>query len=127
MYQLTGAVKVLKDREKISDRFTKQEIVITDTNAQYPQDILFQCANDKCALLDNVKEGDQVTVNFNLRGREWKNPKTGEIRYFNSLDIWKLEKAGAGGTEAPPSAPLPSEEPDFIASNEDDEDDDLPF
>jgi len=33
-------------------------------------------------------------VTFNLRGREWRNPQ-GEVKYFNSLDVWKLEAARA--------------------------------
>ena len=28
-----------------------------------------------------------------MRGREWKSPK-GETRYFNSLEVWSIERAG---------------------------------
>ena len=41
-------------------------------------------------MLDNFKEGDQVEVFFNLRGREWTNPQ-GEVKVFNTLDAWKIE------------------------------------
>ena len=37
--------------------------------------------------------GEEVKITFNLRGREWTSPK-GEVRYFNSLDIWKIELVG---------------------------------
>jgi hypothetical protein len=36
-----------------------------------------------------------MTVSFNLRGREWTSPK-GEVKYFNSLEAWKIEKGNAG-------------------------------
>ncbi len=122
MYTLTGIVKVKKDTQQISERFQKREFVITDASGQYPQDILFQLTQDKCILLDNVTEGEEVTVNFFLRGREWTSPQ-GEVRYFNSLDVWKLEKSAAAGN-AMETAPAATTEP---ITTEEDADDDLPF
>jgi len=29
-----------------------------------------------------------------LRGREWKNPQ-GEVKYFNSIQGWRIDKADA--------------------------------
>lgn len=87
--QHEGALIVLKDAEKISEKFTKREFVIEDSS-QYPQKVSFQLTQDKCDLLDVFKLGDSVKVNFNLRGRDWKSPQ-GEIRYFNTLEAWKIE------------------------------------
>ena len=39
---------------------------------------------------DQYKTGDEVSVDFNLRGREWNGPQG--IKYFNTLDAWKIEK-----------------------------------
>jgi len=33
-------------------------------------------------------------VSFNLRGREWTSPQ-GEVKYFNTLDAWRIEKVEA--------------------------------
>ena len=52
--------------------------------------------------------GDEVKVEFSLRGREWKSPQ-GETRYFNSLDVWTLEKLSAGA-DAGDMPPPPSDE-----------------
>ena len=41
-------------------------------------------------FIDTIQVGQKVNVYFNLRGREWTNPQ-GEIKYFNSLDAWKIE------------------------------------
>ena len=46
------------------------------------------------AGLDSVQPGENITVHFNLRGREWTSPQ-GEIKYFNTLEAWKIDKAGA--------------------------------
>ncbi len=120
MYQLTGIVKVKNDTQVISEKFQKREFVVTENSGPYPQDILFQLTQERVTLLDPVNQGEQVTVSFNLRGREWTN-KEGKVMYFNSLDVWKIEQAAAGGTPPPPM-----EEPPIEAIAGDD-DDDLPF
>lgn len=125
MFSISGKLIVKKDTEQITDKFRKREFVVSDESSQYPQEIIFQLVQDKVDLLDPFNEGEQIKVNFNLRGRRWDNPKTGETRFFNSLDAWRLEKEGAGsptaGNDLPP---MPSSEPIGVPS---DDSDDLPF
>lgn len=117
---------------QVSERFTKREFVITDTQSMYPQDILFQATQDKCSLLDAIQTNEQVEVSFNLRGREWTSPQ-GEVKYFNTLEAWRIEKAGV----AAPVQGMPQGGPSPMAidpvvtatasSTTEEEDDDLPF
>lgn len=128
MYKLAGIVKVVNPTVQISEKFSKREFVLSDTSGMYPQDILFQLSQDKCSLLDGVNINDQIEVSFNLRGREWTNPQ-GEVKYFNSLDAWRIDKVGAS-TQAPNNnaaasmSPTPSVIPENTNSNGDDH---LPF
>lgn len=96
MLTYTGFLKVKNDEVKISDKFKKREFVLTDNAASYPQTILFQLTQDRCSLLDPFQQNDEIRVHFLLKGREWKNPK-GEIKFFNSLDVFRIEKVGQGG------------------------------
>ena len=124
MYQLSGIVKVLNDTQQVTDTFQKREFVVTEASTQYPQDILFQAVQGNCDKLNDINVGDQVTVSFNLRGREWTSPQ-GEVKYFNSLDAWNIIKAGAGAPGAPAAAPqAPSASPE---TQIEEGDDDLPF
>lgn len=131
MFKLTGTVKVINPTQVISEKFSKREFVI-ETQDQYPQLVMFQATQDKCSLLDNVQLSSQVEVSFNLRGREWTSP-AGEVKYFNTLEAWRIEKVGqgnampAGGPSAMSlgSDPIPAATTSAVASNE--EDDDLPF
>ena len=99
---LTGILKVKKDESVVNDKFKKLEFVVTDTASQYPQHVSFQLTQDRTSLLDNVNEGDKITVSFNLRGREWTSPQ-GEVKYFNTLEAWKIEVVEKG--VAPTSQP----------------------
>lgn len=132
MFKLTGTVKVLNNTVQVSEKFSKREFVVTDTTSMYPQDIMFQATQDKCSMLDAVQQGDQVEVSFNLRGREWTSPQ-GEVKYFNTLEAWRIEKVGAaapqGMPQGGPSAMNldPMTAAPSAAVNTTSEDDDLPF
>ncbi len=132
MSELTGILKMKGEETQVSEKFKKREFVVTDANDMYPQHIAFQLTQDKCSLLDMMNVGDQVKVTFNIRGREWTSPQ-GEVKYFNTLEAWRLEKVGNGNPMggamsemAMPTASSPIE--NAIASNTTAEDeDDLPF
>ena len=94
--EVTGTIKVITDAVQVSDKFKKREFVVTTNEGQYPQDILLQLTQDKCDLINDCVVGQEVKALINLRGREWTSPK-GEIKYFNTLECWKIEK-GATST-----------------------------
>ncbi|BDD04834.1 DUF3127 domain-containing protein [Aureibacter tunicatorum] len=130
---IQGKLNVIFDTQQVSDRFKKREFVIEYMdNPQYPQHIKFEIIQDSCAVLDNFKVGDEVMVEFNLRGRAWTNPQ-GQTNYFNSLQAWRVTAVAAqqpdnmgGGSEPFQNVPPPSEPP-TINITEDNDDDSLPF
>ena len=89
--EITGTIKRVLATELVSEKFKKRVLHIV-TGEQYPQTIEFQATQDKVDLLNGLNEGEQITVHFNLRGREWISP-SGEIRVFNTNEIWKIEIA----------------------------------
>lgn len=89
--EITGTIKHIADLQQVSERFKKQEFVLTTESAEHPQDIQFVCTQDKCSLLSSLNEGESVTVFFNLNGKEYIT-KQGEKKYFNSLTVWKINK-----------------------------------
>jgi hypothetical protein len=130
MFKITGTIKVLNPTVQVSEKFSKREFVLTENTSQYPQDILFQAVQDRCALLDGMNVGEQIEVSFNLRGREWTSPQ-GEVKYFNSLDAWRIDKMGQGMPAGGPSnmdlnaVPSTNSVDALLTAN--DETDDLPF
>jgi single-strand DNA-binding protein len=88
--EVTGKLRAIFDTKQVSERFTKRELVLELTDGKYPQSVLFQLTGDRCAVLDQFQVGDEVRLEFNLRGREWRSPQ-GDVKYFNSLDVWRIE------------------------------------
>lgn len=89
--EVVGTLKAKFDTQKVSERFQKRDFVLTtEANTPYPQHVSFQVTQDKCAILDQYNEGEELKVQFNLRGREWNGPQG--IRYFNTLEAWRIER-----------------------------------
>ena len=129
--KLEGQLKKKFETQNITASFQKREFVIT-TQEQYPQDILLELTQDKVTLLDKYNEGDLISVDINVRGREWINPE-GLAKYFNTLQawsIWKKEEGtqGAPGIPTPPTSPTPptNSVPEPPVYNDGDSED-LPF
>jgi hypothetical protein len=120
-FETTGILKVKKETQVISDKFSKREFVLTtDQSTQYPQYISMQLTQDKCSLLDAYNVGDEIKVHFNLRGREWNGPEG--VRYFNTIEVWRLERMSQNGNVPQPPIIVTS---DVMPSQE--VADDLPF
>lgn len=97
--EISGVLKLIKATEKKTDTFQLREFVLTVDDNGYTQYIAFQLTQNNCDLMDNFSEGQPVKVSFNIRGREWTSPQ-GEVRYFNTLQAWKIDADGEAA--APP-------------------------
>lgn len=124
-----GKIVEISAVQQISDSFKKREFVIEYAeNPQYPEFVKFEVIQDKCSLLDTLKEAEEVNVSFNLKGRKWTD-KQGVVKYFNSLQAWKIQTTETTQTapEAAPQATMENlEEPEWLNESKGGADD-LPF
>jgi len=116
-FQVEGKLHKVFETEQKSEKFRAREFVIETIDGNYAQMIKFQLTQDKCELIDDHNEGEQINVHFNLTGREWND------RYFTNLQAWKLEAGGASEQSAPQSQNT-SKPP---ATAKEDFSDDIPF
>ena len=120
--QVSGKIKLINETQTFgASGFRKRELVLT-TEEQYPQMLLIEFVQDKVDLLDQYQVGQDVTVQINLRGREWINPE-GVAKYFNSITGWRIEASAPAG--APQDTPPAFETTSSFSQNA--EPDDLPF
>ena len=117
-YKAEGKLHKIYDTEQKSASFQAREFVIEMQDGQYPQMVKFQLVQDKCNLVDGYSEGEDVSIDFDLRGREWNG------KYFTNLQAWRIGRAdggqGGGGQSQPQHAPA-------AAPAGGDFDDDIPF
>lgn len=108
--EVTGKLYEAFETKQVTERFTKREFVIEIEDGRYPQKVLFQLTGDRCSELDRHHKGEELRVEFSLRGREWTSPR-GEVRYFNSLDVRRLEAVGEREPDYDEAEPEPQELP----------------
>ena len=109
--EITAAIIVIKETQVISEKFKKREFVLEvdeKGDGQWPQKVMFELVNEKCDFLDQYKIGDVVKVSFNLRGREWQSPQ-GEVKYFNTLQAWRISIEGQQAPAPQQAAPYQSQ------------------
>lgn len=123
--QVQGKIHASFDAAQVTERFRKREFVLElEGGSRYPQYVMFQLTGDRCEALDGFSVGQEVKVEFSLRGREWTSPK-GEVRYFTSLETWSVEPVGAGASAGEPG--FDAGDPGFGEPPPPSDDDEIPF
>nr|WP_121269697.1 DUF3127 domain-containing protein [Pedobacter schmidteae] len=121
--EIKGKVHEIGALQQVSETFKKRDLIIEYAeNPTYPEYIRFEALQDKTALFDSLKQGDDVEVSFNLRGRPWTD-KTGKTSYFNSLVVWRINALTNGAA----AASTPAYAPPADLNSAPGEEDDLPF
>lgn len=123
-FEVEGKIHRIFSTEQKSASFQAREFVLEVPDGNYPQLVKFQVVQDRCALLDNLNEGDRVKVSFDLRGREWNG------KYLTNLNAWRIEPAAAASEQKSPGADpaFPADPfPDYNNTPPPPNMDDLPF
>jgi len=117
-YEVEGKLHKKFDTEQKSGTFQTREFVLL-VESQYPQYIKFQLVQDRTEIIDNVSEGSDIKVYFDLRGREWQG------KYFTNLQAWRVEAASGEAKTKAPAGDFPSSVP--TGNDQGSSYDDLPF
>ncbi|MBZ0207312.1 MAG: DUF3127 domain-containing protein [Flavobacteriales bacterium] len=123
---ISGTVKVVGETQQISEKFSKRELVVTESGGQYPQHIPVEFTQDKTQLLNDFGPGDEVSVTCYVNGREWTG-RDGVTKHFLSLKGDRIEKLGAQSSGPRPAAQAAPPPPSMADMPPADGEDDLPF
>ena len=114
-YEIVGKLVAVFDIVQRTETFKTREFVIEKSEdiggRVITNYVKFQCVQDKTAMPDRCKMGDEVKVMFNIKGTKWV--KDGRENYITNLDAWRMEtvqmnQGGDGGAvnynDMPPPA-----------------------
>lgn len=101
--EITGTIIDVFSTQTFNKGFRKREFVI-ETNEKYSQKVILQLVQDKCDMIDSYGVGDTVTASFNVKGRDWVD-NSGTVKYFNTLEVWKIVGKGRGSYEEDSASP----------------------
>ena len=96
-YEIKGRVLAVGETKAYGNNgYEKREVIVdcAPPQARWNNPLPFTLSKERCALGDGIAEGDEVTIQFALNGREWNGPNG--VRYFIDLSVLSLEKVGGG-------------------------------
>jgi hypothetical protein len=100
-YEIAGKLVAVFDIIQRTETFKTREFVIEKSEdiggRVITNYVKFQCVQDKTAMPDKFGIGDEVKVQFNIKGTKWV--KDGRENYITNLDAWRMEtlKLDQGG------------------------------
>ena len=103
-YEIVGKLVAVFDIVQRTETFKTREFVIEKSEdiggRVITNYVKFQCVQDKTAMPDRFNLGDEVKVQFNIKGTKWV--KDGKENYITNLDAWRMEtvKMGQSGNGA---------------------------
>lgn len=94
---LTGRLTEVLDVQVLKGDFQKRTFAI-EIEGTYPTAVAFELLKDKVDLIDKFTIGTTITVGYNLRSNRYVTPGSSEVKYFTSLNAWKINAADGSGT-----------------------------
>lgn len=92
-FEVTGKLVAKMDIVQRTETFKTREFVLEKTEdingRAITNYIKFQCVQDKTAMPDKYSIGEEVKVQFNIKGTKWN--KNGQDNYITNLDAWRME------------------------------------
>ena len=95
--KIKGTVYKVSQEEVKSEKFKKREVILEVIEGTYKQYLTVQFSNAKCDLLNNVRQGDMISVSINLKGRLWTGAD-GVEKSFNTFEGWQIETDSLAST-----------------------------
>jgi len=111
LYPIDGTIKQIGEIQTFDSGFTKREFVLTVPDGRYPQDIKMEVVKDRCAILDRYSPGDEVRIQFALRGNEYNG------RHFVNVAAIKISR----GEDRDSFDQRPPAEPEDMSQDDDGE------
>ena len=88
--EVEGNVHFKSELEFIGANQLKKQILVVETEGQYPQKLPIYFIKDKTDLLNNIQVGQKVKVSVNIRGNEYTD-RENKTRYGLNFQGWKVE------------------------------------
>jgi translation initiation factor IF-3 len=100
--ELVAHFKVAGQKRTFEKGSSQKFYVDIDKGDKYPSMGEFEVYGDKISL-SQFNEGDKIKIFFNIKGRKAQWEKSGEKKsgFFQTLQVWKIEKIEGSSNEAP--------------------------
>lgn len=87
MGTVTGKVHLIEETKTFGAKgFRKRIVVLEQENGSYTNYVPLDFTKDDCDAVDELRTGDEITVEYRLNGRKWQKDSASEVRFFLSAE-----------------------------------------
>ena len=109
-FQITGKLELVGETTARTPKnggqpFYRREFVLDctrynpDTGEPWENHPKFELSGNKCSLIEQFQIGQKLTVDFSLKGAKYPDQQTGEIKYFTSINAFRIALAEQQGQQ----------------------------
>ena len=82
--------KIFPTESRGEKKFLTRDFILEkkDEKSEYSQFVKMQVTGDRCDVLDRFEENQEVSVKFDLRGREWQG------KFLTNINCFFIESVG---------------------------------
>ena len=128
MAKVRGIVHLVEETKTYGQNgFRKRLVVLLQEDGRFPNYIPLEFTNDDCELANDLAEGDDIEVSYELRGRKWQKDANSEVKFFLNAEARSYQKMGGKANDASstPSADSSAANDALAEASYDEED--IPF
>ena len=105
-YEVKGKITAIGDTIQRTEKFKSRQFEVTQSGVsqfgdEWENMIAMEVHQDKCALLDAISVGDEVSIKFAITSR--KNVKDGKTAIFTTVKAFSIEVLNKSQTTATPT------------------------
>lgn len=94
---VSGVVSVIGETQEFGSKgFRVRQIVIEQQQGDWVNYIPLEFTYEACDEADRLRQGDDITVEYELKGRKWQKDDQSDPKYFVSVRAISFE----GGSQA---------------------------
>lgn len=118
--KVSGVVHLIEETKTYGTKgFRKRLVVLEQDKGSFTNYIPVEFTRDLCDTVDDMKEGDEVQIQYRLNGRRWQKDANSEVRWFLSCEAMSFQVVGAGSGGEPMTEKVTDANDAFSEAGED--------
>ncbi len=94
--KVRGVVHFVDETKTFGQKgFRKRLVVLEQDTGRFTNYVPLEFTQDGCDRADQLKQGDEVEVEFRLNGRKWQKDPQSEVRYFVNAEAVNFKVLGS--------------------------------
>ena len=84
--------------------FRKRLVVLEQDNERFTNYVPVEFTNDNCDTVDELNVGDDVEIEYRLKGRKWQKDPSSEVKYFLNAEAIQFQVVGSKSSDGKQAA-----------------------